>query len=276
MRISILKRLLFAVPMASVLAQTADLKMGVVYACPAVQATLQVYSCAGPGPSDLCEVQTVPNGRPAMRGKSTRQQVMTMLGICHLQTPAEGQAAARGGSAAAPAQAMSQAGPGGFKVGDTVRVLVSGWIEARVIAVRGNSYVVHLPNGVDVSKLWPIEVRRVGKLTAEDHALGQYDAHERVQVRINGGWHEGTITGQNLNMYSIKVPGFQGDFGSDELSTTPEIFGSRPRLLLRRRRSARRGRLPRRGSPAAAQSMTGGGSKSLAGCELCSAEGRRP
>jgi hypothetical protein len=101
-------------------------------------------------------------------------------------------------------------------------VLVSGWIEARVIAVHGNSYVVHLPNGVDVSKLWPIEVRRVGKLTAEDHALGQYDAHERVQVRINGAWHEGTITGQNLNMYSMKVPGFQGDFGSDELSTTPE------------------------------------------------------
>jgi hypothetical protein len=101
-------------------------------------------------------------------------------------------------------------------------VLIDGWQEARVTAVQGNSYVVHLPNGIDVSKLWPIEVRRVGKLTAEDHAVGQYDAHERVQVRINGQWHEGTIIGQNLNMYSMKVPGFHGDFDSDELSTTPE------------------------------------------------------
>jgi len=222
MRISILKTLLFAVPMASVLAQTTDLKMGVVYACPAVQATMQVYSCAGPGPGDMCDVQTAPSGRPTMRGKSPRQQVMAMLGICHLQTPAEAQGAARGGGVGAPPQAMSQAGPGGFKVGDTVRVLINGWIEAKVIAVHGNSYIVHLPNGIEVSKLWPIEVRRVGKLTAEDHAVGQYDAHERVQVLINGGWHEGTITGQNLNMYNMKVPGFQGDFGSDELSTTPE------------------------------------------------------
>lgn len=222
MRISISKTLLFVAPMASALAQTTDLKMGVVYACPAVQATLQVYSCAGPGPADMCDVQTAPSGRPVMRGKSTRQQVMAMLSICHPQAPGEAQGAVRGGGVGVSAQAMSQAGGGGFKVGDTVRVLVNGWIESKVIAVHGNSYVVHLPNGVDVSKLWPIEVRRVGKLTAEDHAVGQYDAHERVQVLINGGWHEGTITGQNLNMYSIKVPGFQGDFGSDELSTTPE------------------------------------------------------
>ena len=222
MRISILKRLLFAVPMASLLAQTTDLKMGVVYACPAVQATMQVYSCAGPGPSDWCDVQTAPAGRPAMRGKSTRQQVMAVLGICHLQTPAEAQAAGRGGSAGAPAQAMSQAGPGGFKVGDTVRVLIDGWIEAKVIAVHGASYVVRLPNGIEVSKLWPMEVRRVGTLTDADHAVGQYDSHERVQVRINGQWHEGTIMGQNLNMYAIKVPGFHGDFDTDRFSTTPE------------------------------------------------------
>jgi hypothetical protein len=52
--------------------------------------------------------------------------------------------------------------------------------------------------------------------------VGQYDAHDRVQVQINGRWMEGTIEGQNLNMYSIKVPGFHGDFDTDSYSTTPE------------------------------------------------------
>jgi hypothetical protein len=221
MRFSTLKNLVFTIPVA-VLAQTADLKMGVVYECPAVQATMEVFSCTGPAASDSCDVQTAPQGRPAMRRKSTRPQVMALLRICHLQTPGEAQAAARGGPAGAPAQAASQAGPGGFKVGDTVRVLINGWQDAKVLQVRGNSYFVQLENGIQVAKIWPMEVRRLGKLTAEDHVVGQYDSHDRVQVQINGRWMEGEIEGQNLNMYSIKVPGFRGDFGTDSFSTTPE------------------------------------------------------
>jgi hypothetical protein len=221
MRFSTQKNLVFAIPVL-VLAQTADLKMGVIYQCPAVQATMEVFSCTGPAAGDSCDVQTAPQGRPAMRGRSTRPQVMALLGICHLQTPAEAQATARGGPVAAPAPAASQVGPGGFKTGDTVRILADGWQEAKVLQVRGNSYFVQMGNGIQVSKIWPMEVRRVGKLTAEDHAVGQYDNRERVQVRINGQWHEGTITGQNLNMYSIKVPGLHGDFDSDSFSTTPE------------------------------------------------------
>ena len=134
MRFSTLKNLVFAIPVA-VFAQTAELKMGVVYQCPAVQATMEVFSCTGPAASDSCDVQTAPQGRPAMRGKSTRQQVMALLSICRLQTPAEAQAAARGGPATAPAQAASQMGPGGFKVGDTVRILADGWQEAKVLQV---------------------------------------------------------------------------------------------------------------------------------------------
>jgi hypothetical protein len=94
MHVSTLKNLVFGIPVA-VLAQTADLKMGVVYQCPAVQATMEVFSCTGPAASDSCDVQTAPQGRPAMRGKSTRQQVMALLAICHLQTPGEAPAAAR-------------------------------------------------------------------------------------------------------------------------------------------------------------------------------------
>jgi len=221
MRFSTLNSLALTIPIA-VFAQTAELKIGVVYQCPAVQATMEVFSCTGAAASDSCDVQTAPQGRPAMRGRSTRPQVMALLSICHVQAPGESQTATRGGPAAAPAQAGSQVGPGGFKAGDTVRILADGWQEAKVLQVRGNSYFVQLGNGIQVSKIWPMEVRRVGILTAQDHAAGQYDSRERVQVLINDQWHEGTITGQNLNMYSIKVPGFHGDFDSDSFSTTPE------------------------------------------------------
>jgi hypothetical protein len=66
------------------------------------------------------------------------------------------------------------------------------------------------------------EVRRVGKLTAEDHAAGQYDRGDRVQVLVNGRWMEGEVRGQNLNMYNIKVPGVDTGFGDDHVDTTPE------------------------------------------------------
>jgi hypothetical protein len=116
---------------------------------------------------------------------------------------------------------MQAAGPG-FKVGDRVRVLAAGWQEATILQIRGRSYYVRLSNGIEVSKDWPTEVRRLGALTAADHAAGQYDAHDRVQVNINGRWAEGTIQGQQGNMYEIKVPGYHGDFDTDLYSATPE------------------------------------------------------
>lgn len=120
-----------------------------------------------------------------------------------------------GGASAGPS------GPG-FKLGDRVRVLAAGWQEATILQIRGRSYYVRLSNGIEVSKDWPTEVRRLGALTAADHAAGQYDAHDRVQVNINGRWAEGTIQGQQGNMYEIKVPGYHGDFDTDLYSTTPE------------------------------------------------------
>ncbi len=222
MRVSAITNLLFTVPVASVLAQTPALQMGAVYECPAVQASMQVYSCAGPAAGDWCDVQTSPRGRPAMRGKSTRQQVVALLTICHVQTPAEAQGATRGAAAPGAAGVPAGAGPGGFKAGDRVRILSNGWPEARVLEVHGTFYLVQLDNGIQVSKQWPTEVRRIGKLTAADHAAGQYDAHERVQVQIAGRWAEGEIMGQQGNMYEIKVPGYHGDFDTDMYSTTPE------------------------------------------------------
>ncbi len=237
MRMCFLGTLLFVASVASGAAQTPALQMNVVYVCTDGQ-SFKVFSCDNT--TGACDYQNYKKGQAFQRGEALRVQLVALLPAkCHAQTPAEAQAdphrgeippapspfkarASAGNNGAGSPVANSQTGSGGFKVGDTVRVLVDGWQEAKIIQVHGSSYVVHLPNGIDVSKLWPVEVRRVGKLTAEDHALGQYDLHDRVQVLVNSRWMEGEIRGQNLNMYDIKVPGVDTGFGSDVVNTTAE------------------------------------------------------
>jgi hypothetical protein len=231
--------LLLAMPLASVLAQAPALQMNVVYVCTDGQ-SFKVFSCDNT--TGACDYQNYKKGQAYQRGKALRVQLTALLPAkCHAQTPAEAQAdphrgeippapspfkarAAAGGNGAGAATAnQSGAGSGGFKVGEKVRVLIDGWQEATVLEVHGRSFLVHLPSGIDVSKLWPYEVHRLGTLTAEDHAAGQYDLHDRVQVLVNGRWMEGEIRGQNnVNMYDIKVPGVDTGFGSDIVNTTPE------------------------------------------------------
>jgi hypothetical protein len=219
LRMSTLKYLLLAVPIYSLHAQ-APPQMNVVYECKPPY-SFKFLSCTGTSATDSCDVQSFNAGHPFQRGRSTYPQVMGLLPSCHLQTAAEAQAEARNASTPMP-MPQAGAGPGGFKVGDTVRILSDGWQEARVLQVHGSFYVVQLTNGVQVSKQWPMEVRRLGKLTAEDHAAGQYDKGDRVQVLVNGHWMEGEIRGQNLNMYNIKVAGIDTGFGDDHVDTTPE------------------------------------------------------
>jgi len=252
MRISFSMFLFLSFSLSSAFAQTPDLQTNVVYVCKDGQ-SFKVFSCNST--TGACDFQNYKNGQANQRGEALRAQLLALLPAkCHVQTPAEAQAdphrgeippapspfKARvnsGGASAAlaaanaravaaqaaspqgtsPANTNSQMGTGGFKVGDTVRVLIDGWQDAKITQIHGRSYVVHLPNGIEVSKLWP-----VGKLTAEDHAAGQYDLHDRVQVLVNGRWMEGEIRGQNLNMYDIKVPGVDTGFGSDIVNTTPE------------------------------------------------------
>jgi len=77
-------------------AQTPALQIGVLYVC-GPNAGFKVISCAGPGNADVCDVESQIPGQPSQRGKSPRQQVMALASICHVQTPAEAQAGARGG-----------------------------------------------------------------------------------------------------------------------------------------------------------------------------------
>src|ERR1700683_3684722 len=241
MRIFCLRSLLLVLATSSALAQTPALQMNVVYVCTDGQ-SFKVFSCRDA--TGACDYQNYKKGQAFQRGEALRVQLTALLPAkCHAQTAAEAQAdphrgeippapspfkahaaaGSNGSGSAAAASSQAGLGSGGFEVGDTVRVLVDGWQEATVTEVHGRSYVVHLPNGVNVSKMWPYEIHRMGKLTAEDHAAGQYDLHDRVQVLVNGKWMDGEIRGQNnVNMYDIKVPGVDTGFGSDIVNTTAE------------------------------------------------------
>jgi hypothetical protein len=133
--------------------------------------SFKFLSCSGSGANDSCDVQSYYSGHPFQRGRSTYPQVLNLLPRCHLQTPAEAQADARSASIPPPNAAANQggAGPGGFKVGDSVRILSDGWQEAQIIQVHGASYVVHLPNGVDVSKRGKVVFYKAGSFQPFDY-----------------------------------------------------------------------------------------------------------
>src|SRR5271166_3087837 len=169
MRMLGLRCLLLAVP-AVALAQTPALQINVVYVCTDGQ-SFKVFSCNDT--TGACDYQNYKKGQAYQRGEALRVQLAALLPAkCHAQTPAEAQAdphrgelppapspfkarSAAGSSGSGSAVAVnSAAGAGGFKVGDTVRVLSSGWQEAKVLQVRGNSYFVRLDNGIEVSKSW--------------------------------------------------------------------------------------------------------------------------
>ncbi len=201
------------------------LQFNVTYECPTLKARMRAYSCAGANPSDACDIETFRADGRSMRGKSTHQQVMGLLSYCHVQTADEAKAEAKG-LPAGGASAGAQAGAGGFKVGDVVQILTAfGWMNAKVAQVRGSSYFVHADNGADVWKSYPAELRRLGKLTMEDHLAGQWDLKDRVQVNYQGKWLEGEISGYNygVNEVSVRVEGgtVTTTFQNIRPSTTP-------------------------------------------------------
>ncbi len=206
-------------------AQTAPLQFGVLYSCPAGQ-RFKVYSCSGPDANATCDTQAFNGAQPGQRGPAPRGQVNTLLQICHVQTPAEAQANARGGAAAA------QPSSNGIKVGDAVEVVTGfGWTPAKVLAINGNSYRV-LANGVQVTKDYPAEVRRVGAATAQDHANGQYRLGDRVQVNVGGQWVEGKIVTEMGREYQVELPGNRTTWANPQNlrpSTAPPPVSSEPK-----------------------------------------------
>jgi hypothetical protein len=153
---------------------------------------MKVFACSGNDAGSSCDVQTFNGAQSLGRGPAPRGQVMQVLQACHLQTLAEEKA---------PAQ---QASSNGISVGDSVEVITaSGWTPAKVIAIQGNNYRVST-YGVQVTKTYPAEVRRVGATTARDHAAGQYRLGDQVQVNVNGQWMDGKIVVENGMEYQVQ------------------------------------------------------------------------
>ena len=211
MNLSILRGIarstVFVAPLASVLAQTPALQINTLYQC-APGKTFKVLSCAGNANTDACEVQLYTNGQVDHKSSAQRQQVMVLASACHVQTAAEAKGGPGPASSAQSAAAASAAGVGGFKVGDTVQINTAfGWANAKILRVNGANYFVHAQTGADVWKTYPAELKRIGPLTAEDHANGLYDLHDRVQVLFEGKWIDSEVIATMGMEYQVTVPG---------------------------------------------------------------------
>jgi hypothetical protein len=180
-------------------AQT-EIQFGVFYNCTHGE-RFKIFSCAGNEPGSACDVQAFNGSQPPRRGPAPRQQVLTMVQACHLETAAEAKAAASGQPAGGT---VPQVSSNGINVGDSVEVITGfGWSRGKVISIQGNNYRVDV-NGVQITKTYPSEVRRIGAATAQDHAAGQYRLGDRVQVNVNGQWMEGKIVVDNRTEYQVQ------------------------------------------------------------------------
>src|ERR1700740_1040938 len=150
MRTFSLKLFLLVGLAAAALAQTPTLQMNVVYVCTDGQ-SFKVFSCNDT--TGACDYQNYKKGQAHQRGEALRVQLAALIPAkCHAQTPAEAQADPHRGeippapssfrprasagpnrTAAVAMNAQTGLGAGGFKVGDTVRVLADGWQEATII-----------------------------------------------------------------------------------------------------------------------------------------------
>jgi hypothetical protein len=108
-----------------------------------------------------------------------------------------------------------------IKVGDSVEVVTGfGWTPAKVVAINGNSFRVNV-NGVQVTKDYPTELRRLGPATAEDHANGQYRLGDPVQVNADGQWNTGKVVAQSGQEYQVEFGNRTAWAGPQNLRPAP-------------------------------------------------------
>jgi len=205
-------------PALAAYGQAPALQLNVIYQC-AGNLSAKVFSCTGNNPTDTCDVQNYRDGKSAQRGMMQRQMLVFGLAQCHLQTAEEAkahpagpdlapgtgtnQARTPGTTGTNAAASTNQVGLGGFHVGDTVRYPLG---EAKILQVKGSDYFVRTDNGVEIWMNYPQQIKRLGKLTPQDHAAGQWDVRDPVEVLIQGqGWMAGKVVRQSDNVFTIEL-----------------------------------------------------------------------
>jgi len=196
-----LRKLIVPCILLGLTASAQTLQMGVMYACGATGRNFKVFSCTGTDAAASCDMQAFLGAQAGPRGPAPRSQVLALTQVCQPlqagQTP--------------PAASAPTTAPGaieGVKVGDAVEIVTAqGWTRGgKVIGINGPNYRVEI-SGIQVTKTYPAEIRRVGKLTARDHAAGQYDLHDRVQVNFEGQWVNSQVIGTMGMEYQVDLPG---------------------------------------------------------------------
>jgi len=135
-----------------------------------------------------------------MRGVLVPLMLLAVTAAVSAQSPTPPKTGA--GRAAAPVDAN------GFRIGDVVEINTGqGWMKGTILSANGNVYRVHSQIGIDTTKLYPDEVRRIGPLTPKDRAAGQYNLHDAVQVNVNGTWVDGQIITVLGLEYEVQLPG---------------------------------------------------------------------
>ena len=126
---------------------------------------------------------------------------LTAAASAQSSTPPK-RSAGRASTPVAPADAN------GFRIGDVVEISTGqGWMKGTILSANGNVYRVRSQIGIDTTKLYPDEVRRIGPLTPKDRAAGQYNLHDAVQVNVNGAWVDGEIITVLGLEYEVQLPG---------------------------------------------------------------------
>ena len=177
---------------------------GEPYQCTDRHMSLKIIHCSNGNPA-LCDVQRYKDGvaEPLVRVPSGNANELLRQCI--------GSGARQAGSISHSADASPAArivDANGFRIGDSVSVIAAGGAyPATVLRADGSSYLVRPGPGIEVWKIYPKELRRIGALTEIDKAHGLFALHETVEVYVEGDWIEGEIIAEMGMEYEIALPG---------------------------------------------------------------------
>src|SRR5205823_592146 len=151
-----LKQLIISCVLFGCTVNAQTIQMGVMYACGATGRNFKVFSCTGTNAAATCDMQAFLGAQAGPRGPAPRSQVLALAQVCQPLQP--GQAPPAAAAPAAMLGAME-----GVKIGDAVDIVTAqGWTRGgKVVGINGPNYRVEI-NGIQVTKTYPAEIRRVG------------------------------------------------------------------------------------------------------------------